>query len=326
MEITTVALDLPFVKTKVNAYLVRHRHGLLIVDTGPHAPRTYLDLKRQIEILGYTLADVTHIVITHGHFDHFGLAARLKAVSGALVCYHLQDHSRIAEDILHRTDFSATSERRLRQMGFGAEFIQSGQQTQQTLIGERWVLRQNVAADVYLAEGDCLPTGNGLLEVVHCPGHTPGSICLWNSTEEVLFTGDHVTTQPMGEVLLEPHISAPPGEETDALQFMRSLEKIALLPARAFYPGHGLPGHHLRDRVMSIRAWLEEQCERIMNCLDRQPRTAVQINQMLAGPTHPSVETVSRVCQVTHCLQLLVARSALQIESGLYDAIYYRRS
>jgi len=326
MSLVTVTTALPFVARTVNAYLIRHAQGLAMIDTGPHTPRAYLDVREEISALGCTPADVGHIVITHGHWDHFGLASRLKCSSSASICYHAADRSRIAEDPLRQPGFEAAAEHRLRQMGFAEEFIRSSDHIYKAATGKQWNLHQPVAADAHLADGDLLPIGDELLEVIHTPGHTPGSICLYNRAREVLFVGDHVFTQATVESALEILVSSPPAEEAVLLQYLNSLDKIASLPVQTFYPGHGLPGGNLRDRVEAIKSGLEGQCAHILACLDDEPRTALQISQVYWQSTSGSLGIFSQVNQVVYHLRLLVARAQVRVESRPDDAVYYSRS
>jgi len=65
----------------LNCYLVEGKEGWLMVDTGWFTPETFDFLKNGLKDLGIALADITTIVVTHVHPDHFGLAGRIKHVS-----------------------------------------------------------------------------------------------------------------------------------------------------------------------------------------------------------------------------------------------------
>jgi glyoxylase-like metal-dependent hydrolase (beta-lactamase superfamily II) len=87
----------------------------------------------------------------------------------------------------------------------------------------------NIAGvDVVLRDGDTLRMGDGDFEVIHTPGHSSDSICLYNRGEGVLFAGD--------SPLL---ITSPTGTYEDG--FLSALERLCALDVQRIYFGHGAP-------------------------------------------------------------------------------------
>ena len=84
------------------------------------------------------------------------------------------------------------------------------------------------AVDQTLGDGQILRCGDRDLEVIHIPGHSCDSICLYCPEQEVLFSGD----TPL-------FIKTPGGSYTE--NFINALEKIACRPIGIVYPGHGAP-------------------------------------------------------------------------------------
>jgi len=77
-----------------------------------------------------------------------------------------------------------------------------------------------------------LELGEYNFQVLHTPGHTPGSICLYEQTARVLFTGDTLFRMGVGQT------KYPGG---NAQQLTQSLKRLAQLPDNTkVYPGHGL--------------------------------------------------------------------------------------
>ncbi len=83
-----------------------------------------------------------------------------------------------------------------------------------------------------LKEGDVLPMGTMELKVIHTPGHTPGSICLYDEKSGTLFSGDTVFADGFGRYDL-------PGGDKASLK--ASLEKLSKLKINRLFPGHGQP-------------------------------------------------------------------------------------
>jgi glyoxylase-like metal-dependent hydrolase (beta-lactamase superfamily II) len=79
-----------------------------------------------------------------------------------------------------------------------------------------------------LRDGDTIRMGDEAFEVIHAPGHSSDSICLYNAAEGVLFAGDTpvLITSPMG---------------TYEAEFLAALEKLCARDVRQIYFGHGAP-------------------------------------------------------------------------------------
>jgi hydroxyacylglutathione hydrolase len=82
--------------------------------------------------------------------------------------------------------------------------------------------------DRRLKDGDLI---NGL-RVIHTPGHSPGSICLYDESGKVLFSGDTIFADGIGRTDL------PGGSDED---MKKSLEKLRGLKIEKLFPGHGNP-------------------------------------------------------------------------------------
>jgi hydroxyacylglutathione hydrolase len=141
---------------------------------------------------------VTHIINTHAHSDHTAGNEAIKAATGAKLLIHELDAKRLSS-FLNRT-FS-------RMLGG----------------------KGSPKPEVLLKDGDAIQIGMTSLKVLHTPGHTPGSICLY--IDGNIFTGDTLFVGAIGRTDL------PSGS---LKQLLRSIyEKIYTLPAETLvWPGH----------------------------------------------------------------------------------------
>jgi hydroxyacylglutathione hydrolase len=141
---------------------------------------------------------IDEIVLTHCHYDHTAHIAEIRAITGAKISIHREDAAGLSNDLLSSA----------------------------MLFGEK---AAPVNVDRLLIEGDRIRD----LTVIHTPGHTPGSICLYHEGEEVLISGDTVFTHgSFGRFDL-------PGGNLPALRL--SLKKISGFAVQGVYPGHGEP-------------------------------------------------------------------------------------
>jgi len=189
-----------------NCYLVFNKE-IFLVDTGMPGRSNEIikfltkDTKRSPE-------DLKTIVITHHHFDHTGSLDKIKSITGAKIAVHSAD----------------------------ADYL-SGEKSQQgsafmvpLVVLMKLIYRiKPVNADIILKNGDLI----GDYEVIHTPGHTPGSICLYNPNNKVIFVGDNLTYSkgkirgPSSRLIPEPE------------QYKKSMKKLGDLDIEVILTGHG---------------------------------------------------------------------------------------
>jgi glyoxylase-like metal-dependent hydrolase (beta-lactamase superfamily II) len=148
--------------TGVRAHLVLDS-DLALIDCG-YAGQARL-LRRAIAAHGRDPANLGSVVITHGHPDHAGSASEL-AAAGTRILIHPADGARLAmtwRDVARRPSRGGV---------FAA-------------------MTPEPPHFDPIEDGDVLPLLGGL-RVIHTPGHTPGSVCLYGVRDRVLFVGDNL--------------------------------------------------------------------------------------------------------------------------------------
>ena len=143
---------------------------------------------------------VVEIVATHAHFDHLIAAEQLRALTGAPFRLHAGDRFLL--------DW----------------YLESGR----LFLGVE--LPPPPEVDASMDEGDRLRAGDVELEVIHTPGHSPGSISL--ATSDVVFSGDTLFASSIGR-------SDLPGGDDVVLRNMIRDKLFALKDDVVVNPGHG---------------------------------------------------------------------------------------
>lgn len=97
----------------------------------------------------------------------------------------------------------------------------------------------------HLRDGDTISLGSTTFTVLHLPGHTPGSIALYDSDAKALFSGDVIYELHEDEELLDEIHGADIGD------YVRSMRRLARMPIDVVYPGHGpvFGGTRLRELI-----------------------------------------------------------------------------
>jgi glyoxylase-like metal-dependent hydrolase (beta-lactamase superfamily II) len=196
----------------VNLFLIVEEE-LTLIDTGFYrSPRKIIDY---IRALGRSPEELSLIILTHNHFDHAGGVAELKQLTGARVAIHKAD-----VPVREQPPFP-----RFLKRAFDIRSIAS--------LRSEFTLNPT-DIDIRLAGGELLRPLGGL-QVVHTPGHTPGSTCLFSLGHRILIAGD-IMSRTADSVWL-PHKTV----STDMSSAIDSIQKIAKLDFDILCFGHGNP-------------------------------------------------------------------------------------
>ncbi len=222
-----------------NIWHVRGRDRDLLIDTGfgvasLHAAAQHLFDKP------------LSAVATHAHLDHVG---SLHEFGERIV------HRAEADDIavasgnfsLYRADQPADFIASVERAGYevGPTFITALPHADFNL-GE--FTRRAAPATRIVGEGDVIDLGNRVFEVLHLPGHSPGSIGLWEAASGTLFSGDAIYDGPLLDEL--------PG--SDIAVYRQTMRRLLRLPATVVHAGHdpSFDGQRLRSLA---RTYLERR-------------------------------------------------------------------
>lgn len=175
-----------------NIYLI----GDTVIDSGTGF--NFTRLRDLFRVLKVDMKEIKQIINTHGHFDHVGGNGYF--LNGK-VLIHKSD-----ADIVEKANAQLAA----------ADFFDGKMHPRQV--------------DRRLEHGDKIKAGDMELEVIHTPGHTHGSICLFEKKEGLLFTGD---------VVFKDGIGRTDFENSDPNLMIDSLEKIKSMPVKQVLPGHG---------------------------------------------------------------------------------------
>ncbi len=166
-----------------------------LVDPGGDANKLYAAVQEHN-------VDIDKIILTHGHLDHVGATVEVAAhYSVPVIGPHIGD-----------------------------KFWLDGLMQQSQMFG--FPPATPFSPDKWLSEDDSITLGNLTLEVLHCPGHTPGHVALVERTSDTVIVGDIIFAGSIGRT------DFPQGNHQQLINSIR--EKLFTLPASmTVYPGHG---------------------------------------------------------------------------------------
>ncbi|QZN86576.1 AMP-binding protein [Cellulomonas sp. C5510] len=224
-------------------YLLRGRERSLLVDTGSDSTAGLGLLARVLDRLGVRREDLD-VLVTHEHPDHTGLVHRLRARGGRLLAGEgaLAHLRRSAEP-----GARAAAAVRWAAAGFAADADALAATDLRSV--DTGLLAED---PVGLADGAVLTVDGHDWRVLATPGHTPGSICLYQPESRVLLSGDH----------LLGHVTPPlcPGPSASAASdHLGGLRRVAELPVDVWLPGHGAADGPAAARARELLAHHEER-------------------------------------------------------------------
>jgi glyoxylase-like metal-dependent hydrolase (beta-lactamase superfamily II) len=216
-------------------HVLADSQGVVLLDTG--FPGDAQRIRRKLEKIGAGANDVRAILLTHGHIDHSGNVAELKAWTGAPVYAHPLEQAHIDG----RFPYSG-----LARVCGALEAA-----------GRAVTRYRPVKIDVLIAEGDELPFWGGL-RVVHLPGHTLGHCGFYSEKNDLLFSGD-LWVRFMMRTQASPRIFSD-----DVSLVPASMRKAQAIGARWM-----VPGHYDFPNATRLRARFEQLCEEMLASSDR---------------------------------------------------------
>lgn len=252
----------------INTYLIRGDSKYLLIDTGWNTAEAFDALKKQLAEIGARFKDISQIIITHVHPDHYGLAGRLKQLSRAKIAVHHLEKDLIDARYINMADLLTQLAYSLQINGVPASDLFQLQTASVDMI--RWVTP--TLPDATLRGGETFTFGSFSFQALWTPGHSPGHICLYEPQQKVLFSGDHILPN------ITPNIGLHPQSGPDPLNdYLNSLSAMRQLDTELVLPGHEQPFTGLEPRIEQIIQHHQARSQEILRILNTTPKTAYQL-------------------------------------------------
>ncbi|GAB4416983.1 MAG: MBL fold metallo-hydrolase [Anaerolineales bacterium] len=253
-----------------HAYLVQAKGWTVLIDTGSGSDISNEDLKEGFAHAGVSFADLTHILLTHGHIDHYGGLGFLRAHTAAKIGVHELDLSTITTHEARLVLLSRKLETFLAQAGL------PGERRAELLSMYRFTKKfhRSVPVDfTYQAQNMQI----GPFALLHVPGHCAGHVSI--KLDDVIFCGDLVLEK------VTPHQSPE-----DLLPFMglhHYLESLSVFErwtngASLILNGHDNSIENLPSRIAEIRANISRRVAQVQDALS-EARTIAQVTEQVYG-------------------------------------------
>lgn len=253
-------------------YVVRYDENNYLIDCGSGIESSHADLLNGLEQVGIQPSDLTHILLTHAHIDHYGGLSKLKPLTAAKVGCHESDVQTMAH---HEARLALTS-RRL--ASFLAETGLAKEETETLLSIYRFTkaIYQSVPVDFTY---EAMDMHVGPFEIIHLPGHCPGHVAI--RLEDVIFCGDMVVEG------VTPHLSPESiGPYNGLDHYLESLDRFQRWSkdARLILNGHD-------DVITEVTAKIEATHQNLLRRMSKaikalsEPLTVAEVCVAVYGST-----------------------------------------
>ena len=236
-------------------YLVHVGKKLVLIDCGSGAEKSNADLEGGIKQAGYQISNLTHILLTHGHIDHYGGLSYLRERTQAEIGLHELD----LQTITRHDERLIMMSRRLNEFLISAGVSDERRDELLQMYRFTKAFFRSVPVDFTYEASDMQV---GPFKMVHVPGHCPGHVAI--RLEDVVFSGDLVLER------ITPHQS--PEELTPFMGVRHYLESLSLLgswakDARLVLNGHDEPIKDLSTCIISTRKHLSHRVHQVFDAL-----------------------------------------------------------
>lgn len=268
--VTPVIVPIATANKSLNFYIVNHGQSLSLIDAGLNNDACWDALNSTLQQHGWSIYDLTEIILTHHHYDHIGIVNRIVAqhpipvYASPLSLPRLQ---RKQEFLEMRIEFYA---RLYEEMGCGdvgkqrVEFLQKAIET-----------NKDQAMDAEIRE----ITEKQLFhfDVLAYPGHAPDQLGFYDRQVKALFAGDLLIQHISSNALVEPSDS---GNRLPTLsQHVQSLKQCHSLELELVYSGHGELIRQPYDLIEKRLVGIEEKSDRFLSLIQSGILTASELGQ-----------------------------------------------
>lgn len=243
-----VTVQTPYDVGDVNLYVFGANGELVLIDAGIDSEACWNAFEQCLSQNGFSLNDLSRILITHNHVDHIGLINRITRQKDIPVYAHRAAIPRMKRD----RDFLSMRirffEQLYREMGCGQAGTRQVERLREALI----------ANERFKIEPEIIPLTNSEhianFKVIEVFGHAPDHIAFLDADRSWLFAGDHLIAHISSNAFVEPDEDGQ--RIRTVVEYVQSLKKCLTLDAEIVFSGHG-------EQIENHKALIEQRIARI---------------------------------------------------------------
>ena len=258
-----------------NSYVIKGVERSLVIDTGWNREDCMTALVSGLKECGVDLRKVDFF-ITHMHADHSGLVSTL-ATDGARIYSSQADAAVIGSPTTpghweKQADFA-------RVRGFPEDELERALGGHP---GRRYSSKGRLSFHI-LQDGDTMSIGDYLFKCIETPGHTKGHLCLYEPSEKILISGDHILVD------ITPNIALWSDDQNPLKEYLMNLDKVYDLDVELVLPGHRSIFNNHKGRIEELKQHHQTRLNEVISILEKGKQNVFQIaSQMTWDVTYRS--------------------------------------
>lgn len=264
-------IPIPYDLREVNCYIIEGKNGYTIVDTGDYTEDAIAFWKQLLP----KNQKIEKVVLTHVHLDHIALASWFQENYHAPIWMSrpsYEEKKKIQSKFIGRKYSSPLA--LLFYVNGGPEYSEKDE------IHHRYDAYE-FEPDYVFEEGEHIQMGDYDFESIWTPGHSPDHFSFYNTSNQILFVGDHILNS------LNPIVMAQHMDENPLKLYLHALEKLLQYPTQYVLPGHGDLIVNLPARIEAMKNHYKKRWNQILDVLQEEGKTAFQISQIIYGVDLP---------------------------------------
>jgi len=292
---------------------------ITLFDTGFGTDLAFEELKSSLNSIGCSLTNIENIIISHAHPDHLGMVERIREENPN---FNL---------IISETEFQWSNNRQnknwqeignqwLQKHGMSLSELKNSDQDMQWK-NIKWPKLDGASL---VNDSDILNFGNWQFKFIDTPGHTVGHLCVYEKTEKIMLTGDHILPH------ISPNVSVDfEGKNNEALiKYIDSLQKLIDYETNIVLPAHEFSFKNLKQRIQELIDHHQNRLHEHLGLFSDQPLSAVDVARKISWNTG-HFDDFSLMMKrsaigetVAHLELLVVNRSLEKINGGHKEVIW----
>ena len=294
----------------VMPYLFEYSEGLILFDAGYGTKNATSALELELKNLGYKVSDINMFLVSHAHPDHLGMVGWLKEkVPHLNLVMHAREKEWLKDRWFKDNNWEERSNKWLLKHGITQEEIDIDYPTDSkgkiagSKLNLKWAFDQlkgmlssqnsdgnwrrsfemDILPDRTVEDEEILEIGDWRLQAIWTPGHTPGHLCLYDSNNKMMLTGDHVLPKITPNVSL--HVEDEATQRSPLAEYIASLKRTAAFGGILGLPAHEYNIENLANRCDFLVHHHQERLEEILVSIGEGAVTAAEISSRVKWNT-----------------------------------------